>query len=1011
MKTKMIRILILFAILTVNHGFAQEHSVIGKVVSSSDGSPLIGVNVLIKGAQNGTTTNFDGEFTLSKVSPGNIVVFSYLGFKTLEVQISNQKVLSISLEEDASALDEIVVIGYGTSKKSDLTGSISTVSAEKLNVESSTNIGQALQGKMSGVEVVSSGGAPGSGSRIMIRGIGTLNNSSPLYVIDGIYMSNMDFLNPNDIKSISVLKDASAAAIYGSRAANGVVLITTKSGRNSDGVPTFNFSANLGIAKPAKYMDLLDAKGAAEVVNLARANSNLSPLEMLTDLASKEDNDWQDIMMGPALRQNYNLSLTGGNDNFTYYTGLGYMEEEGTIKGADYQRVNLQFKSTYKKDWFSMGNNILLNYNNRRPAFTGYPRGGLYGTILQALPTMSIYDENNLGGYGSHYGDTMNTMNPLATTDPAIYDAYRKNWSVFAHLWAEAELTEGLKYKIGITPNINASENMNYIGKYDMGQASSVRNSISRSQGLSQNILVENTLNFNKTFGDHKVTALLGYTFQNWKNRSLSGSGSTLPVGLNEINASTLDRVTTGYSSESAIASLLSRAFYSYKNKFLVTATLRRDSSSKFSKEKRTGSFPSFSFGYNISEEEYLSNVDWIDALKIRGGYGELGNQEIGDYRYSSTIWSGINYSDGEGGVHQGAFPRVFVNPVIEWEKSRMTNIGFDLTAFDGRLSATMDIYNKITDDILLSVPIPYSTGGTNDPVRNIGAISNKGFEFSFGWTDNISNDLDYWVNLNGNLAKNNVDRLTSEDQVINSGKSFRGAYTTKTLEGYPIGGFWLLETQGLFQDQNSIDAHTQDGNLIQPQAMPGDVKYVDSNGDGIINDGDRVYMGSPFPKFTFGFSSGLNYKKFDLKFDLQGVFGNKILNDTRNVMTTVTNGNNYMASTLDYWTPDNRDASQPYLRYDDPNGNYRVNSDRFLENGNYVRLRNIQLGYDFPIEKICNKLSKLRLYANIENLVTITKYKGISPDYNSFNSYARGNDYFAYPASKIFMIGLNITY
>ncbi len=988
----------------------KKLSVSGKVIDNT-GAPLPGVTIVEQGTTNGTITDFDGNYTIGNVPANGVLVFSFVGMRTQEVSVGGQVTINLSMEEESIGLEEVVAIGYGTQKKSDLTGSVSNVSTEELSTQSNTNIGQALQGKMAGVEIVSSGGAPGAGSRIMIRGIGTLNNSSPLYIIDGIYMGSMDFINPNDIESINVLKDASASAIYGSRAANGVVIITTKSGENSKGVPTFNFSANMGIATPAKYLDLLDANGVAEVVNLARTNSGLAPLEMLTDLESKENNDWQDIMLGPAFRHNYNLSLSGGTENFKYYSGLGYLGEDGIIKGTDYERVNGQFKTSYQKGWFSAGNNILLNYENTKPSIASYPRGGLYGSVLQALPTMSLYDENNLGGYGSNYGDAMNLVNPLATTDPYIYDAYRHSWNIYAKIWAQAEIVKGLKYKIDVTPSVNVRDNMTYSGKYDMGQASSIKNSVSRNQPMTQSLLVENTLNFDKTFGDHKITALLGYTYQNTKYRYLSGSGSTLPTGLLELDAATLDRMVTGNSVESALASVLSRVFYSYKNKLLLTATLRRDASSKFAKDKRVGNFPSFSVGYNIAEEQFLSDVEWLDALKIRGGYGELGNQEIGDYKYTSTVKTGINYADGDGGAHQGAFPREFVNPIVEWEKTSMMNVGFDLTAFRGKLTTTVDLYNKLTDDILLTVPIPYSSGGTNDPIQNIGQISNKGLEFAISWRDDITNDLNYSVSFNGNFIKNNVEKLVSEDQVINSGQSFRGSYTTKTLENYPIGGFWLLATDGLFPDQVAIDAHSKEGSLIQPQAVPGDVKFIDANDDGVISDDDRIYMGSPFPKFSFGLNNHVAYKDFDLRVDVQGVFGNKILNDTRNVLTTVVNGTNYLSSTLDYWTENNKDASQPYLRYDDPNGNYRTNSDRYLEKGDYVRVRSIQLGYNLPTRGFLNKFSKFRTYISLENPFTFSKYKGVSPDYNSFNSYSRGNDYFAYPASKIYMIGINVTY
>ncbi|MFV0506404.1 MAG: SusC/RagA family TonB-linked outer membrane protein [Bacteroidales bacterium] len=988
--------------------YAQK-TITGKVIDES-GLGIPGVAVVQKGTTIGSITDVDGKFSVS-VPEGAILQFSFMGMKTQEVTVGSEGTINISMEPDAIGLEEVVAIGYGTQKKSDLTGSVSHVSTDDLSTQSNTNIGQALQGKMAGVDIVSSGGAPGSGSRVMIRGIGTLNNSTPLYIIDGIYMSSMDFINPNDIESVNVLKDASAAAIYGSRAANGVVIITTKSGNNSEGLPTFNISANVGLATPSKYLDLLDARRLAEVVNLARENSGLEPLEMLVDLDSKENNDWQDIMMGPALRHNYNFSLSGGTDKFKYYSGIGFLSEDGIIKGTYYQRINGQFKASYQKGWFSAGNNIILSYQDTKPSFWNYPRGGLYGSVLQAIPTMSVHDENNLGGYGNHYGDAVNIVNPLATTDPYIYDAYQHSFNIYAQIWAQVEFIKGLKYKIEATPSLIANDNMTYFGKYDMGVASTDKNSLDRAQTLAQNILIENTLNFERVFGDHKVTALLGYTYQTYKYRYLKGGGSTIPVGLLELDATTLDRALSGNLAESALVSVLSRLFYSYKDKILITGTLRRDASSKFAKSNRVGYFPSFSVGYNIAEEAFLDKAEWLDALKIRGGYGELGNQEIGNYKYTSTIKTGINYANGDGDVYRGAFPVEFVNPEVEWEKTSMLNFGLDLTAFRSKFSAALDWYNKITDDILLAVPIPYSTGGVNDPIQNIGKISNKGFEFALSWRDNITNDLSYSANFNGNFIKNNVENLASDGQVINSGQSFRGAYTTKTLQDYPIGGFWLIETAGLFQSQEEIKAYSKDGNLIQPQAVPGDIKFVDADNDGVINDNDRVYMGSPFPKFTFGLNTSLAYKNIDLRLDFQGVFGNKIFNDTRNVMTSVTNGTNYLSSTLDYWTEDNRDASQPYLRYDDPNGNYRTNSDRYLEKGNFVRIRSIQLGYNVPTRGILSTFSQFRTYINVENPFTFTNYAGVSPDYNSFNSYSRGNDYFAYPTSRIFMIGVNVTF
>ena len=990
------------------HAQQQAKTVTGTVTDVS-GEPIIGANIRIKGTTTGTITDIDGNFSI-EAEPQSVIEVSYIGYLTQETVINNQKSIRFLLKEDTKTLDEVVVIGYGVQKKADLTGSVANINTEKLNTQSNANIGQALQGKIAGVDIVSQGGAPGSGTRIMVRGIGTLNNASPLYIVDGMNMNSIDHINPNDIASIDVLKDASSAAIYGSRAANGVIIVTTKEGSNTEGKPIIDLSVNLGISTASKFLDMLDAKGWAEVTTIARQAIGKPALDMATDLANKPDNDWQDIMFRPALMQNYDLSVKGGGKYSTYYTGLGYFNQDGIVKGTNYQRYNIQSKNDYKRGIFSAGTNLIISFSHDKPLHQEL-RGGMIGTILQSVPTLEKYDDTREGGYGGTYGDVVNIPHPLAIIDDNIMDRYNENVKIFANLYAQIELFKGLKYKLNLTPDFSFERYKNYLNKYDFGLATNSITQLTERQRRRRNILVENLLTFDRTFGEHKISALAGYTYQDSRFRHIQAYGEGLPQGLEEIDAATTNRSNEGNSWRSVLTSILGRVFYSYQNKYLFTATIRRDGSSKFGKNNRYGYFPSFSLGWNVAEEKFMENVHWLDQLKLRGGYGVLGNQEIDNYQYSSTITTGINYPDGNGGLLQGAFPKNFANPDIKWEETAMTNVGIDFMAFNNRLSLTADYYVKNTKDILLTVPIPISSGGANDPIRNAGKIRNNGFEFNLGWMDQPNPDISYGINLIGSFNKNKVIAMGSESGSIKGGSTNQNITTSETKAGYPIGGYWLISTAGYFNSQEEVDAYAKDGKKIQPAAEPGDIKFVDANNDGVINDDDRVFQGSPFPDFTFALNGNMRYKNFDLSIGLQGVLGNKIYNATRQTLEDVTKGSNFLASCLDYWTPENKNASHPRLTWDDPNRNTRAESDRYLENGSYLRLRSVQLGYTFPQTWFKGAIQHARVYINAENLFTITSYSGYSPDVNADNANYRGFDNFIYPTNRTFMLGLNVTF
>lgn len=995
-------------------GIQQNSKTIPQVmgtVSDTNGEPVIGASVVVKGTTNGAITDVDGHFVLSNVPQGALLEITYVGFTTQTIVARSANAGSIVMKEDNKTLDELVVIGYGTQRKADLTGSVANVDASKLNTQSNANIGQALQGKIAGVDIVSQGGLPGSGMRVMVRGIGTLNNAAPLYIVDGMYMSSIDQINPSDIKSIDVLKDASSAAIYGSCAANGVVIITTKSGTNTEGVPQVSMSANVGFNAPSKYLDLCNAQEWATVTTEARAASHLSPLDMAQDLSSKEDNDWQDIMFSPALMQNYNLSVQGGGKYSTYYNSFGYTNQDGSMKGTNYQRYTMQSKVDLRKGIFNLGTNIILEYDKDIPMVSEI-RGGMVGHTIQAVPTLSRYDASNPGGYGALYGDVVNLYNPLGMADGNLMRRRRNNAKIYANAYVSVEPIKGLKYKFNFTPDFSYYRYNNYLGLYDFGLAKNTTTKDYETQTRTRNFLLENLLTFDRTFGDHKVSLLAGFTYQDNRYRYLYGSGQGMADGLYELDAAASGLTTSGNSYHATMTSLLGRVFYSYANRYLITATIRRDGSSKFAPGHHYGNFPSVSLGWNIGEENFIKkNVSWIDQLKLRAGYGELGNQEIDNYQYSAVVTTGINYPDANGSVMQGAFPKYFANPDIKWESTTMTNIGLDFMALNSRLSLTMDYYIKNTKDILLAVPIPISTGAANNPVRNAGKIRNRGFEFNLGWNDRPTKDFSYSANFIGTFNKNKVVAMGSDSQVITGGTIHGGTYTTKTLAGYPIAGFWLIPTDGYFNSAEEVQAYSKDGVLIQPSAEPGDIRFKDVNGDGTIDDKDRVYCGSPFPDFTYSINGSVTYKNFDLNITFQGVVGNKIYNATRLELEDVTRGTNYLNTVLDHWTESNHNAKTPRLVWTDPNRNARSESNRFLESGTYFRLRTLQLGYTLPKNLLGGYIKNCRFYIDMDNLFTITPYSGYSPDVNASNVYQRGFDEFIYPNNRTFMVGVNLSF
>lgn len=979
-------------------------------VIDQNGESVIGATVIVKGTSNGVLTDLDGNYVLSNVTQGATIEISYVGYITKSLVVNGVSMGATTLREDYKNLEELVVIGYDVQRKADLTGSVANVDASKLNAQSNATIGQALQGKIAGVDIVSQGGYPGGGTLIMNRGIGTFNNATPLYIVDGMYMSSIDHINPSDIETIDVLKDASSSAIYGSRAANGVVIVTTKNGSNTDGVPVVNTTASIGINAPSKYLDLLNASEWAQVTTESRAAAGLPVLDMAKGLDQREDNDWQDIMFSPAVMQNYNLSVSGGGKYTKYYNSFCYTNQEGTMKNTCFKRYTMQSKLDFQKSLVNVGTNVILTYDENRPMLSDI-RGGMVGQTLLSVPTLARYDHNNVGGYGGTEGDVLNLRNPLGMADNDLYRYRMNNTKIYANIYVRIEPVKGLKYKLNFTPDFGFYRSNVYLGLSDFGLQKNTITSNQETQTRTRNLLLENLLTYEHAFGKHKISALAGFSFQDNCYRYLWGAGQYLPEGLRELDAATSGLTTSGNSWHSTLNSILGRVFYSYDNRYLIQATIRRDGSSKFGPGHHWGNFPSVSIGWNLGEEKFFKkNAKWIDLLKIRTGYGKLGNQEIDNYMYSAVVSSGINYPNVSNGVYTGAFPKNFSNPGIKWESTSMTNIGIDFLAFNSRLSLTLDYYVKNTKDILLEVPIPLSTGSASNPIRNAGKIRNRGCEFNISWNDQIDKGWTYSASFNGSFSKNKVVSMGTDSQYITGGTIHGGTWITKTIAGYPIAGFWLIPTNGYFNSEAEVKAYNKNKVLIQPSAEPGDIRFEDVNNDGTINDDDRVFCGSPFPKFTYAFNGRMAYKCFDLGFTIQGVVGNKIYNATRQELENVTYGSNYLSTVLDHWSESNHNAKTPRLVWNDPNQNARTESNRFLESGTYLRLRTLQLGYNFP-DNLLGFFKKARVYLEFDNLFTITSYSGYSPDVNDNSVYQRGFDEFIYPSNRTYVFGINLTF
>lgn len=1013
------KILFLFFVVFAATAYSQDVTITG-TVTDANSEPLVGVNVLVKGTTTGAITDIDGNFSVSG-KKGSTLVFSYIGMLTQEV-VYKGTALRVVMKDDSKALEEVVVIGYQTVKKSDLTGAVAVVDTKEMKKSAAGTLVSQMQGLATGINVRSSGRA-GEDASIEIRGVGSLSNNSPLWVIDGMITDpGVDF-NPADAESIQILKDASAAAIYGSRAANGVIIVTTKKGTkgpmkvNVSVKETLEWSPKFDLMNAAEYIKYNDiAYNEAIKDGIATVNS--------TQKHSQYDTNWQDEVLKTALVQDYNVSLSGGGDSGSYFVSAGYYNNDGVSYGNTFDRYSFRVNTQGKKGWFSFGENLAYSLTNTDPNQTN-----TYNDFLRMMPTIPIYDENNPGGYG--YGDAAkyNTfgVNPIARED-LEYRHFRQN-RLNGSLWLEFKPFEFLSYKFNGGIDLYFYENSWFRGEGNWTQNQEHRDPESqKARDNTYNMLIEHTLNFNKDFGKHHVDAVVGTTYQHheweglWASRlnfPMTGNGDYFTV----LNAGQSNQQNSNSISENAMISYLGRANYVYDDKYYLTATFRRDGTSRLAKENRWGNFPSFSGAWRISKEEFF-DVPWINDLKIRGNWGRLGNSSIGDWDYIGTINQSIVTVFG-GAIVPGSTQVKLVNAGLVWETKETVNVGFDASFLNQRLTVSAEYYNSKTSDVLAETPIAISTGNQGgSPWKNAASLRNKGFEFTFGWKDQISG-FKYSALLNVTTMDNEVlslGRDGSERNFIDSGQA-------RTEPGRSLPEFYLRKTDGIFRTQEEIDNYVTKGNHVPgpnedkvPAGTPimiegkrpqlGDVKYLDLNDDGQITDIDRDYCGSPWAKMQMSLVLNAEWKNFDFSMMWNGQFGNKIYNVSRWQGRLFADNSNYIRfekGEEPYQV--NPNSNTPRIIY----GDFRNSrdADRFLENGSYFRMKNISIGYNFKQKWLTNLgVEKLRLFATGSNLITITGYSGLDPDFKGANSvWNSGTDSFAYPNTRSVMFGLDLTF
>lgn len=1005
---------------------------------SGDGDVLIGATVAEKGTTNGAITDLDGKFSLT-VKETSVIEISYMGFESQTLPVGTRRVFDVTLSSNTNLLDEVVAIGYGIQKKKLSTGATAQIKGDDLAKKSTTSALQALQGQSSGIQISSQSGQPGDGFKVNIRGVGTTGDSSPLYIVDGVQTSDISYLNNSDIESIDVLKDAASAAIYGSQSANGVILITTKSG--AKGKTLISLDAYYGWQTAARKAKLLNAREYATIMNESNINSGNGAYFTQNEIDNMgKGTNWLDEMLEKNVpTQNYTLSLQGGSENSIYSMSLGYTSQGGIVGGANisnYERYSFRVNTEHKVfgDIIKIGQHATFTYSKKR----GVGTGGQYNNSLRGAyntsPLLPMYDDegnyvNTANPSSIVNGQTWNTWfdgesNPYASM---VYNNMNGNntQKLIGDIYLEAQPIQRLKYRATIGFDYLSNENRIYTPVYQLSKYDFInKDKVFQSMNRGTNWNIDNVLSYDFTLKDeHQFSTMLGTSVRQVSGSYLDANNADLIFGNynyawinNGTSSDLIYRRSNGYPIDrEKLLSFFGRLNYNFKETYMVNATFRADGSSKFHKNHRWGYFPSISVGWIMSNEPWMAETrSWLDNFKLRASWGQVGNQNIPAYKYMalmSTINGDYIFGTGSGADQNvsGAYPISLANPDLKWETSEQTNIGFDARLLNGKLNASFDWYHKKTKDWLVEIPV-LPTSGVNSRYINGGNVVNKGVEFNISYNDYLTKDFNYIISANIAYNKNTVGSIPTDDQIIHGLSNTlydNSVEFYRAQNGYPIGYFWGWKTDGIFQNENEVNNYVdKNGNIIQPNAKPGDVRYRDLNGDGKIDDLDKTKVGDPNPDVTFGVSLSLNYKNFDFYIASNGVLGNQIVQSYRNQTNQYSN---YTTEILDRWHGEGTSNKIPRVTNNNINWQF---SDLYVHDGAYWRISNITLGYDFKNLINYKFINQLRVYASVLNAFTFTKYNGMDPEVGyGLDSFTSGVDLGFYPNPRTFLFGVNVKF
>lgn len=978
------------------------------MVSDETGEPLIGVNILIKGTSNGTATDFDGNFTLTVPDDATALVFSYTGYKRQEVAITSESVYNVVMSGDSELLEEVVVVGYGTVRKSDLTGSIASLDGEELTTVVSGNPTSALQGKLSGVQVENNGGEPGGATNVFVRGVSSLTNSYPLYVVDGTFVDDMNFVNPKDVKSIEVLKDASAAAIYGSRAANGVVLITTK--RGSDGPATISLDVRGGVETPSRMLDFLNGQ---EFIAY-RKQLELNDATGFTIEEPSVSTDWQDLSLNPGAIQDYGLSISGGTEDSKYYISGNVFDQDGILVGSDFRRINLRANSEFKIGRLTIGQSLGF-------AQTDQQSNNWFGFDGATAPILEENTPENEGGFEAPSFDRFNFGGINNYAQAVLEDNNIQTRNLLGNANASYAINDALSVKLNVGVDYRNAFSYLFTPTFFMSPSDAINN-INVQNDLTENrsenllTLIEPTISYDRDLtNSSRINVVVGGSSQRINFRSLGVISQGLPSNDIRVTgaASPADvQNLFGQNTTSVLQSLFGRVNYALQNKYLFTATIRRDASSRFAKDFRVGYFPSASIGWRVSQEDFWPASSAVNNFKLRLGYGELGSQNIPDYSFQ-PVFNLTSPTSFGGAIVPGYAQTAIALENIKWETSRTANIGVDLGFWEDRLTLSAEFYNKDVSDVLVGVNLPSSTGVSVPVIQNVGEINNKGFELDGVY--HAINNSNFKLDIGANLSTFSSEIVSLPNPVLGPSTSEDATVVNRFIEGEAPGVFYGFVIDGVYADQSAIesDPNLRNDDARRSLVQPGDFIRRDINDDGLINSDDQMVLGDPTPDFIYGFNFNGSVGSLDFGAFFQGSQGNEIYNVSR-FYNLLWADDNKLSDVKRGWTPSNTNTDIPRATTLDPAEN-RAASSFFVEDGSYLRLRTLEIGYTLDTEKV-DWIQGTRFFVTAQNLFTVTGYSGYNPDISSASGgrpgqvnplLSRGIDVRAYPLSRSFMFGI----